>query len=186
DRLRNLDGTANCSRLGANAMVAVSLATAHAAAMARGLELVEHLHALWMRAAGKSSASSATVTSTSSGPRTYWRTARLGNTLVMPLPMVNMISGGLHAGRNLDLQDFLILPVGARSFRQALEWVVSIYHRLGGLLQEEGFEGVLVGDEGGYGPRLATNSQALEFLVRAIEKSGLAPRQEVAIGLDVA
>src|SRR5262249_26249345 len=111
---------------------------------------------------------------------------RLGNTLVMPLPMVNMISGGLHAGRNLDLQDFLILPVGARSFLQALEWVVSIYHRLGGLLREEGFEGVLVGDEGGYGPRLATNSQALECLVRAIQESGLVPGQEVAIGLDVA
>ncbi len=97
-----------------------------------------------------------------------------------------MISGGLHAGKNLDLQDFLILPVGARSFRQALDWVVTVYHRLGSLLRELGFEGTLVGDEGGYGPRLKTNAQALEILTRAIEESGFVPRQDVAIGLDVA
>ena len=100
--------------------------------------------------------------------------------------MVNMISGGLHAGKNLDFQDFLILPVGAASFRQALEWVVTIYHRLGALLRERGFEGSLVGDEGGYGPRLDTNEQAVEILVTAIELCGFVAGRDVAIGLDVA
>src|SRR4029077_11482494 len=99
------------------------------------------------------------------------RRARLGESLILPLPMVNLISGGLHAGKNLDFQDFLILPVGAGSFRQALDWVVTVYHRLGKLLQEQGFEGTLVGDEGGYGPRLNTNSHALDILVQAIEAS---------------
>ncbi len=100
--------------------------------------------------------------------------------------MVNMISGGLHAGKNLDFQDFLILPVGAASFRQALDWVVTVYHRLGELLRERGFEGSLVGDEGGYGPRLETNEQAVEVLVQAIERCGFVAGRDVAIGLDVA
>jgi enolase len=100
--------------------------------------------------------------------------------------MVNMISGGLHAGKNLDFQDFLILPVGATSFRQAMECVVTVYHRLGELLRERGFEGSLVGDEGGYGPRLESNDQAAEVLVEAIELCGFAPGRDVAIGLDVA
>jgi enolase len=100
--------------------------------------------------------------------------------------MVNMISGGMHAGQNLDLQDFLILPVGADSFRQALEWVVTVYHRLGAVLRQGGFEGTLVGDEGGYGPRLKRNRQALDILVQAIDASGFRPGEDVAIGLDVA
>ncbi len=184
DRLIELDGTTNCSRLGANAMVAVSLATAHAAAVNRGLELVEHLHELWTGIAIRSKQSPRRQPAAGTAPAA--RTASLGKSLIIPLPMVNMISGGLHAGKNLDFQDFLILPVGAASFHQALDWIVTVYHRLGQLLRERGFEGSLVGDEGGYGPRLETNEQAVETLVAAIELSGFAPGRDVAIGLDVA
>ncbi len=187
-RLIDLDGTTNCSRLGANAMVAVSLAAAHAAARNRSVELVEHLHELWLASGSRPDAASsrASIAAGSDSISPSARTARLGQSLVLPLPMVNMISGGLHAGKNLDFQDFLILPVGATSFRQALEWVVTVYHRLGKLLTERGFEGSLVGDEGGYGPRLETNEQACEILVTAIERCGYVPGRDVAIGLDVA
>jgi enolase len=182
--LRELDGTSNCSRLGANAMVAVSLATAHAAAAARAVTLVEHLHDLWLATSHPAPTASPTGPSTSAPSAR--RTNLLGRSFVLPLPMVNMISGGLHAGRNLDLQDYLILPIGAHSFRQALEWVVTVYHRLGEVLRAGGFEGTLVGDEGGYGPRLERNSQALDLLVQAIETSGYRPGEDIAIGLDVA
>jgi len=165
-----LDGTENKSRLGANALLGVSLAAAHAAAAARNIDLVEHLGDVW-----RSVPSSGGKSNAAGQPG-----------LLLPLPMVNMISGGLHAGRNLDLQDFLILPVGATSFRQALEWVVITYHALGGLLRDAGHEGTLVGDEGGFGPKLAGNREALDFVVAAIERAGLRPGDDVAIGLDVA
>jgi enolase len=100
--------------------------------------------------------------------------------------MVNMISGGLHAGGNLDLQDFLLLPIGARSYSEALLVLAAVYRALGRLLTAAGFEGVLVGDEGGYGPRLPSNESALEFVVRAIESAGLAPGRDAAIAIDVA
>jgi enolase len=100
--------------------------------------------------------------------------------------MVNMISGGLHAGRNLDLQDWLILPVGAGSYHQALDWIVLVYRRLGTVLKERGLEGNLVGDEGGYGPRVADNETPLKLIVEAIERAGLRPGPDVALGLDVA
>lgn len=179
ERLREIDGTANCSNLGANAMVAVSLAAAHAAAAARRLDLVEHLHELWVATAGPNTTSESGAAQSSKCPQ-------LGNSLILPLPMVNMISGGLHAGKNLDFQDFLILPVGAGSFHEALVWVVTVYQRLGELLRQQGFEGTLVGDEGGYGPRLESNNRAAEILVSAIESSGFVPGRDVSIGLDVA
>lgn len=172
--LRELDGTPNKSRLGANAILGASLAVAHAAAAARGVSLVLHLHELWRG------------TRTNGGPPPTVGAARLGRSLVLPLPMVNMISGGLHAGRNLDFQDFLILPVGATSYRQALDWIVTVYHRLGRVLTERGFEGVLVGDEGGYGPKLKSNEQAIELVLTAIEAAHLKPGSDVALGLDVA
>jgi enolase len=100
--------------------------------------------------------------------------------------MVNMISGGLHAGRNLDLQDWLILPRGADSYHQALDWIVLVYRRLGTVLKERGLEGSLVGDEGGYGPRVADNEIPLKLIVEAIERAGLRPGDDVALGLDVA
>jgi enolase len=172
--LSELDGTANCSRLGANTLVAVSLAVAHAAAKGRQVELVEHLHNLWQATAPRAGAVPASAAN------------QLGDSLIMPLPMVNMISGGLHAGKNLDFQDFLIIPVGAKSYHQALDWIVAIYHRLGDVLRQQGFEGFLVGDEGGYGPRLKSNRLAVETLVTAIDGCGYVPGRDVAIGLDVA
>lgn len=181
-RLCELDGTPNKSRLGANAILGVSLAAAHAAAASVGVPLVEHLHTMWRRCRRGEAAAAGPK----SGPITVGRTAGLGRDFVLPLPMVNMISGGLHAGRNLDVQDVLILPVGAESYSQALEWIVKVFRRLGRLLTEAGFEGYLVGDEGGFGPKLHHNEQALEFVVRAIEAAGLQPGADIALALDVA
>ncbi|QDT43250.1 Enolase [Gimesia alba] len=170
-----LDGTENKSRLGANAILGASLATAYAAAEAQRQSPVERFAEIWSEyASGKSSSDS---------PQ---RTSLLAQSMLLPLPMVNMISGGLHAGRNLDFQDFLILPIGATSYRQAFEWIVTIYRRLGQILNKTGHEGTLIGDEGGYGPKLSCNSEAVKFVVAAIEASGLVPGQDVAIGLDVA
>src|SRR5262245_47127011 len=123
-RLFELDGTGNKSRLGANAILGVSLAAAHAAAAARGVMLVDHLRQVWQ-----------TVPRTEGSIRPIGRHrvslgGLVGNGPSLPLPMVNMISGGLHAGGNVDIQDVLILPVGAESFRQALDWVVTVYHSL--------------------------------------------------------
>ena len=170
-----LDGSQNKSRLGANAALGVSLAVAYAAADALGVTPAQYFRELWQR-----------VPSTPSDVNYTTRVPRLEKSFRLPLPMVNMISGGLHAGGNLDFQDFLILPVGATSYTQALDWIVTIYHRLGTLLGEQGYEGRLVGDEGGYGPRLGSNSEAVEILLEAIEQSGYRPGDDVAIGLDVA
>src|SRR5260370_29962286 len=100
--------------------------------------------------------------------------------------MVNLISGGLHAGGNLDFQDFLFLPIAARSYSEALEMTVSVYRVLGGVLKKHGFEGVLVGDEGGYGPRLHSNEQAVELILEAFAGAGVTPGREAALALDVA
>ncbi|HUY34231.1 MAG TPA: phosphopyruvate hydratase [Pirellulales bacterium] len=166
-RLIEVDGTPDKSKLGANALLGVSLAAAHAAAAARHVPLFRHLHELWR----------ASHTAQGDSPPDDCR---------MPLPMTNMISGGLHAGGNLDFQDFLIMPVGAPTYSAGLEWIVRVARRLGKLLTEAGYEGRLVGDEGGYGPRLSSNRAAAEFIVRAIEAAGLAPRRDVTIALDVA
>jgi enolase len=100
--------------------------------------------------------------------------------------MTNMISGGKHAGGNLDFQDVLIIPNGAPDYPTGLEWIVRVYRRLGKLLNDAGYEGYLVGDEGGYGPRLKSNREAVEFVVRAIEAAHLRPTSDVTIALDVA
>ncbi len=168
-RLIALDGTPNKGRLGANALLGVSLAVAHAAAAARGDEPFVHLNRLWndrIRAATPSDAAPTIPT--------------------LPLPMVNMISGGLHAGGNLDIQDVLIVPVGASSYGEALERCVALYRAVGAVLKDAGFESALVGDEGGYGPRLRDTEQAFEFIVDAIVACGLEPGRDVAIAVDVA
>jgi enolase len=152
--LCEIDGTPNKARLGANALLGVSLACAHAAAASRGQAL--------------------------------WRYLDSEGVSRLPLPMVNLISGGLHAGGNLDLQDFLLMPIGARSYSEALEMTVAVYRALGGVLMRHGFEGVLVGDEGGFGPRLHSNEQAIEMILRAIEDAGLKPGEQAALALDVA
>ena len=102
------------------------------------------------------------------------------------MPMVNMISGGLHAGGNLDFQDFLMIPVGASSYGEALEMVTSVYHALGHILRAKGEEAHLVGDEGGYGPRLRVGPLAVERILEAITACGLTPGTDAAIALDVA
>ena len=170
-----LDGTENKSRLGANAILGVSLAAAYAAAEAKGVSPVAQFREVWSRIDAQAASGEASV-----------RTARLGHEPSLPLPMVNMISGGLHAGGNLDFQDYLILPVGATSYPQAFEWIVEVYNRVSRLLTEAGLEGFLVGDEGGYGPKLGSNEEALSFVVSAIEAAGLRPGADVSIGLDVA
>lgn len=161
-RLIELDGTAQKSRLGANALLAVSMASAHAAADAQRVPLYRHLAALVRE-----------IDPTAPAPK-------------MPLPMINMISGGLHAGGNLDFQDFLIMPSGAADLATGLEWCVRVYRRLGQLLADTGYEGRLVGDEGGFGPRLPSNDAAPELVVRAIEAAGLRPGEDVTIAVDVA
>ena len=164
DRLLELDGTPDKSRLGANALLGVSLAVAHAAAAARRLPLYEHIAQL---------ARSIGLIGPDQRP-------------AMPLPMTNMISGGLHAGRNLAFQDILVTPLGLANYTDQLEALVRIYWRLGHLLSAAGYEGVLVGDEGGYGPRVRDHQEALQFVVRAIDECGFRPGADVAIALDVA
>jgi enolase len=100
--------------------------------------------------------------------------------------MTNMISGGKHAGGNLDFQDVLVQPIGAPDYATGLEWIVRIYRRLATLLHAAGYESVLVGDEGGFGPRLRSNREAVEFVVRAIEAARLQPGEQVTIAIDVA
>ena len=160
-RLLQLDLSPQKSTLGGNAFLGISLAVAHAAAAAQRIPLYKHINNLL------------TFSPTHRPP-------------AIPLPMTNMISGGLHAGGNLDFQDVLIASVGAPDYGTGLEWTVRVYRRLGELLTRDGFEGRLVGDEGGYGPRLKSNREAVEFVVRAIEAAELRPGDDVTIALDVA
>jgi enolase len=161
-RLIELDGTSNKSRLGANAILAVSLATCRAAAASKNIPLYRQISNL--------------VSSTHVAPASPH----------LPRPMTNMISGGKHAGGNLDIQDVLIVPVSAADYPTQLEWIVRVYRRLGKLLAGAGYEGYLVGDEGGFGPRLKSNREAIEFVLQAIEAAGLRPGDDVTIALDVA
>ncbi len=151
--LLELDGTADKSNLGANAMLGVSLATAHAAAASLGVALYRYL----------------------GGPGAH----------VLPVPLMNVINGGVHADNELELQEFMLAPVGAASFSEALRWGSEIYHALKGLLKDKGLA-TGVGDEGGFAPQIATASEALEFMIRAIEKAGLEPGDEVAFAMDPA
>ncbi|MDW5598262.1 phosphopyruvate hydratase [Conexibacter stalactiti] len=151
--LRALDGTPDKSRLGANAILAVSLATARAAALVAGEPLWRHLAA--------------------------------GAEVTLPRPMVNIVSGGLHAGRQLDFQDFLVIPLAASSFSAALETVVAVHAATGELLAERGLS-TLKADEGGYGPALPDHRAALRLLDDAVRRAGLEPGEQVAYGLDVA
>ncbi|KGA12587.1 MAG: enolase [actinobacterium acAcidi] len=151
--LIELDGTENKSRLGANAMLGVSLSVAHAAASELELPLY--------RAIG--------------GPHAH----------VLPVPMMNVINGGAHADNNVDLQEFMIMPVGAPSFREAVRWGVETYHTLKKVLADRGLS-TAVGDEGGFAPNLSSNEAAVAILVEAIEKAGYAPGKDIAIALDPA
>lgn len=154
ETLRTLDGTPNKSRLGANALLGVSLAVAHAAAASQQLPLYRHL--------GGDEAT------------------------LLPMPMVNILSGGLHAGHAVDIQDFLVIPIGAPDYPTALHWVSQVREATGELLAEHGLDATLVADEGGFGPSLPDNEAGLRFLTQGIERAGLHPGHDVAIGLDVA
>ena len=154
DRLLiDLDGTENKSRLGANAMLGVSLASAHAAA--------DHLEVPLYRSIGGA------------------------NAHVLPVPMMNVLNGGEHADNNVDLQEFMIMPVGAASFSEALRWGTETYHVLKGVLRDRGLS-TAIGDEGGFAPNLESNEEALQLLVEAIEKAGRVPGDEIALALDAA
>lgn len=148
-----LDGSENKSNLGANAILAISLANAKAAASAVGLPLYRYL----------------------GGP--------LAN--LLPVPLMNVINGGAHASNNVDIQEFMIVPVGASTFREALRWGAEVFACLSKVLEKEGLASG-VGDEGGFAPNLASNQAALDLLMTAIEQAGYKPGEQVALALDVA
>lgn len=150
-KLIELDGSVNKANLGANAILGVSLATAVAAANAKGVPLYRYL--------GKES--------------------------ILPVPMLNILNGGKHADNNLNIQEFMIVPTGAKTFSQALEWSSNIYHELKELLKNKNLS-TGVGDEGGFAPNLKDDEEALDFIVRAIKKAGLKLGGDVGIALDVA
>jgi enolase len=147
------DGTPNKARLGANAILAVSLACAKAAASHLGLPFYQHLGGL--------------------------SAARL------PLPMMNILNGGAHADNNVDLQECMIIPVGAKNFKEALRMGVEVFHHLKSILKQKGYK-TSVGDEGGFAPDLRSNEEAFSLILQAIRKSGYQPGREIALGIDAA
>ncbi len=152
-KMLDLDGTANKSKLGANAILAVSMAAARAAANAYGLPLYRYL--------GGAGA----------------------NTL--PTPMMNILNGGAHADNNVDFQEFMVMPVGAPSFSEALRWGVEVFHTLKGVLKKRGYN-TAVGDEGGFAPSVKSNVEAIEVVLEAIQQAGYKPGRQIAIALDPA
>jgi len=148
-----LDGTPTKSRLGANAVLGVSIAVAKAAAAAMETPLYRHLGGVHAR--------------------------------TLPVPLMNVVNGGKHADNNVDLQEFMIVPLGAPSFREALRWATEVFHTLAGVLKQRGLA-TGVGDEGGFAPNLENNEAPLKLLVEAIEKAGYQPGAQIAIALDPA
>jgi len=148
-----LDGTESKSRLGANAILGVSLASACAAAAAAGEPL--------------------------------WHLLGGDDAHLLPAPMMNVLNGGAHADNSIDLQEFMLFPLGAPSFSEALRWGAEVFHRLKAVLHEKGY-GTAVGDEGGFAPNLKTNREALELILSAIEKAGYRPGEDISIALDPA
>ena len=157
--LIDLDGTANKSTLGANAILGASFAVAHAAACAAGKPLYKYLAEKYLPASEK---------------------------LAVPVPMVNIISGGLHAGKNIDLQDFLVIPLSPKSYPDALEMISSIYRKTKEILNKKGYNANLLADEGGFGPQLSSNEEALEILCDVFDLCGYKAGKDIAIALDVA
>ncbi len=149
----DLDGTPNKDKLGANAILGVSLAASKAAAESMGLPLYRYIGGVWAR--------------------------------LLPAPMMNILSGGKHADNNVDIQEFMIIPLGAESFRGALRMGAEIFHALRSVLKAGDYS-TAVGDEGGFAPKLGSNEEALDVIVEAIRKAGCKPGEEVFLGLDVA
>jgi enolase len=152
-QLLDLDGTDNKARLGANALLGVSLAVARAAADELGLPLYRYVGGT--------------------------------NAHVLPVPMFNVLNGGAHADNNVDFQEFMLMPVGATSYREALRWGAETYHVLKGVLHDRGLS-TAVGDEGGFAPDLGSTEEALALLVEAVDKAGFTPGDDIALALDVA
>ena len=151
--MTELDGTRDKGRLGANAVLAVSLAAARAAAAARGLPLHRHLGG--------------------------------ADAVTLPVPMMNIVNGGAHASNNVDIQEFMVLPVGAATFSEGLRMGVEVFHALRGVLAREG-KSTAVGDEGGFAPDLASDAEAAEMVVRAIEEAGYRPGEDLVLAVDAA
>lgn len=151
--LIELDGTENKSRLGANAMLGVSMAVARAAANMLGLPLYQYLGGV--------------------------------NAKLLPVPMMNIINGGEHAPNNLDIQEFMIMPIGAETFREALRMGSETFHSLKSLLAADGHN-TAVGDEGGFAPNLKSHSEAFEYIIKAIEAAGYVPGKDIALAIDAA
>ena len=153
EKMIELDGTENKSKLGANAILAVSMAAARAAATARELPLYEYLGG--------------------------------ANASLLPVPMMNILNGGAHADNNVDFQEFMVMPVGAKSFSEALRWGVETFHTLKSVLKKRGYN-TAVGDEGGFAPSLKSNVEAIELVIEAIQQAGYKPGEQIAIALDPA
>ena len=149
----DLDGTDDKGRLGANAILGVSLAVARAAAQDAGIPLFKYLGG--------------------------------ANAHLLPVPMFNVVNGGMHADNNIDFQEFMVMPLGAASYSEALQWGVDIYHSLKSVLNGKRMS-TAVGDEGGFAPNLSSNEEALQILIDAIEKAGLTPGEDISLALDVA
>ena len=149
----DMDGTDNKQRLGANALLAVSLANAHAVANEKGVGL--------------------------------YRSLGTGDSFQMPVPMMNIINGGAHADNSVDLQEFMILPVGAGSLREAVRYGTEIFHALAGVLKARGMN-TAVGDEGGFAPDLPSNEAAIEVILEAIDNAGFSAGKDIYLGLDAA
>lgn len=147
----DLDGTNNKAKFGANAILGVSLAAAHAAANEKGISLFKYL----------------------------------GTGNVLPTPMMNIINGGSHADNNVDFQEFMIMPVGAKTFKEALRMGAEVFHNLAKVLKSKGYN-TSVGDEGGFAPNLKSNEEALQTIIEAIEKAGYTPGTDVCLAMDVA
>lgn len=151
--MKDLDGTPNKAKLGANAILGVSIAVAKAAAESTGLSLYEYIGGT--------------------------------NAKTLPVPMMNIMNGGAHADNNVDIQEFMVMPVGATSFKEALRWGAEIYHSLKAVLKSKGLA-TGIGDEGGFAPNLPTNEDALKVIMEAIEKAGYKPGEQIKLALDVA
>jgi len=148
-----LDGTENKSKLGANAILGVSLSVAKAVAIALDMPLYKYIGGL--------------------------------NSHILPVPMMNILNGGKHADNSVDLQEFMIMPVGARSFSEALRMGAEVFHTLKAVLKKDGM-GTTVGDEGGFAPNLKTNEDAIKYIIEAINEAGYKPGKEIYIALDPA
>jgi len=148
-----IDGTENKGKIGANAILAVSMAAAKAAAQATGLSLYRYIGG--------------------------------ANAKTLPVPMMNILNGGAHADNKIDFQEFMVMPIGAPSFREGLRWGVEIFHNLKSVLKDKGYS-TNVGDEGGFAPDIQSNEEAIETVLKAIEKAGYKPGEQVAIAMDAA